>query len=370
MSEGFEMCYKPDWPQARARWETIWQGKGDELDRPIMLVTAPNGREVIYPNPSDSYEDHWLDPGYALAAAEARMAGTYYAGEAFPSFIPSTGTCLIASVMGSKLEYKTVDEVWARPRIKRSVELFDLEFRSERNYWERVQDLTYKATEVGAGKFMVGITHMCSPSDDLSLIMTNSNLCMEMLDYPEEVKAALGRLQRLWFKCYQTLYDIIQQKMEGSTAWNPFWYPGKGWQVQNDFSAMISPALFNQFIAPQVDALCEWLDYSVYHLDGPGAIPHLDRLLTIPRLNGVQWVPGDGQPPQLAWPDVLHRIQAAGKILDLYLSPDEVPHAIMEYDPSQMIMQVSCDSPEQADLLLNEAVALTAKSRALRKWER
>ena len=34
---------------------------------------------------------------------------------------------------------------------------------------------------------------------------------------------------------------------------------------------------------------------SIYHLDGPGEIPHLDMLLDIPRLNGIQWVAGAGK---------------------------------------------------------------------------
>ena len=57
----------------------------------------------------------------------------------------------------------------------------------------------------------------------------------------------------------------------------------------------------------------DWLPASMYHLDGPGALRHLDRLLQMDKLKGVQWVYGAGQPSARYWLDVLKKIQAAGK---------------------------------------------------------
>jgi hypothetical protein len=38
------------------------------------------------------------------------------------------------------------------------------------------------------------------------------------------------------------------------------------------------------------------LPRTFYHLDGIGQLHHLDLVLSIAELDGVQWVPGDGKP--------------------------------------------------------------------------
>ncbi|MAG13144.1 MAG: trimethylamine corrinoid protein 2, partial [Spirochaetales bacterium] len=54
-----------------------------------------------------------------------------------------------------------------------------------------------------------------------------------------------------------------------------------------------------------------------YHLDGPGALRHLDALLDIKELDAVQWVPGAGNEGFSRWIDVYKKIQAAGKSMQI-----------------------------------------------------
>jgi 5-methyltetrahydrofolate--homocysteine methyltransferase len=81
---------------------------------------------------------------------------------------------------------------------------------------------------------------------------------------------------------------------------------------------MISPEMFDEFVKPELAATCRRLDHPFYHLDGPGQLPHLDSLLNITELSGVQWVPGDGQPALTEWPEVYQKIQEAGKRIQLW----------------------------------------------------
>ena len=76
---------------------------------------------------------------------------------------------------------------------------------------------------------------------------------------------------------------------------------------------MIGPRMFDEFARPELEASCKKLDHAFYHLDGVGQLAHLDSLLTIKELKGVQWVPGEGKPQGEAWPDVYRKIIGAGK---------------------------------------------------------
>jgi hypothetical protein len=85
---------------------------------------------------------------------------------------------------------------------------------------------------------------------------------------------------------------------------------------------MISPAMFERFVLPDLVACCDHLDHGFYHLDGKGEIPHLDHLLAIERLRGIQWIPGDGQPPPQDWLPLLKRIRDGGKLCQVFVSPE------------------------------------------------
>ena len=80
--------------------------------------------------------------------------------------------------------------------------------------------------------------------------------------------------------------------------------------------------MFERFVLPDLAACCEKLDYAFYHLDGKGQIRHLDMLLSLPHLRGIQWVPGDGNPPPQHWLPLLKRIRDSGKLCQVTVSPE------------------------------------------------
>jgi hypothetical protein len=92
-----------------------------------------------------------------------------------------------------------------------------------------------------------------------------------------------------------------------------------------------------------------WLDYSIYHLDGPGALRHLDALLAIPELNAVQWVCGEGRGPVGRWADVLRRIQDAGKNVQVFLGTNEIDDVMRVLRPEGVMLTTWASSVEEAD---------------------
>lgn len=78
---------------------------------------------------------------------------------------------------------------------------------------------------------------------------------------------------------------------------------------------MISPGMFGQFVAPELASSAARMTNAVYHMDGIGEIPHLEQLLAIDDIKGIQWVPGDGEPSKKNWDALLEKILASGKKL-------------------------------------------------------
>jgi hypothetical protein len=100
--------------------------------------------------------------------------------------------------------------------------------------------------------------------------------------------------------------------------------------VSCDFICMISPEMFAPTILPAIRWEIDQLGHSIFHLDGPGALKHLDALLAIPRLDAIQWVYGAGATSAKDWISVYRRIQSAGKSIEVQAADIADARVVME----------------------------------------
>lgn len=84
-----------------------------------------------------------------------------------------------------------------------------------------------------------------------------------------------------------------------------------------DILALLSPEMAQEFVRPYLRR--EWadLDRSLFHLDGPDALRHLDWLLEEDWIQAIQWVYGAGGGRASDWIDVYKKIRKAGRSLQL-----------------------------------------------------
>jgi hypothetical protein len=104
---------------------------------------------------------------------------------------------------------------------------------------------------------------------------------------------------------------------------------------------MLNPTWFRKFALPDLVAQAAHMDYSIYHLDGPNALNHLDDLLAIPELTGIQWVPGDGREPMghEKWYPIYKKIQAAGKNIVSTVTPSRLSPMYRNFDPKGLYLR-------------------------------
>jgi 5-methyltetrahydrofolate--homocysteine methyltransferase len=121
---------------------------------------------------------------------------------------------------------------------------------------------------------------------------------------------------------------------------------------------MISPEMFEEFVAPYLAEQCRQLDHCVYHWDGPCALQHEGPLLAIKELEAIQWTPGAGQlglGDRIWWP-LYHRVRRAGKSLMLLgVSPAEAQALVEQFGPEGLDLVVSVNSEEEADALVRQS---------------
>jgi corrinoid protein of di/trimethylamine methyltransferase len=144
---------------------------------------------------------------------------------------------------------------------------------------------------------------------------------------PEVLEHQMQQINDIYFQVFDELYDIIREGDEMAFCYFSSWAPGKMSKLQSDISTMISVDDYRRFVQPFIREQCQKIDYTLYHLDGVGAMHHLDALLEIKELNAIQWTPGVGEPQggSPKWYDLYKKILAGGKsIMACWVTLDEL----------------------------------------------
>jgi hypothetical protein len=180
-----------------------------------------------------------------------------------------------------------------------------------------MEAMTDYAIELSQGRYVVGISDLHGNYDILAALRDPMQLCLDLVDCPELVVAAGRKIATAFALGFERLYAKVAAAGFGSTTWTPMYHPGRAYVPSSDFWCMVSRRVAEEWILPDVLTEMASLERSIFHLDGPQALRHLDLLLDLPQLNAVQWVYGAGRGPAARWIDVYRRIRAAGKSIEL-----------------------------------------------------
>jgi len=303
-----------DWERIARDWNAWWAG---ELERPLVVLETVDPVEADWSQLTKYGLDRSVDE--ILDNWERLLEAAYWLGDAFPKWWVNYGPGVMAAFLGSRVSW-TPDTTWFWP-LEGADHLEDIRpnYDPDNPWLRRVLEVTAQAVARWGDQVLVGITDIGGNLDILASLRSSEKLLFDLTDAPAEVDRLVSEITPLWLRYYDEFYAITSAVERGNACWGPCWSPGKGYMLQCDLSYMISPRMFKRFVLPDLVACCDHLDYGFYHMDGKGEIPHLDYLLGIERLRGIQWQPGDGQPLADGWLPLLKRIRDGGKLCQVYV---------------------------------------------------
>lgn len=349
--------FDSDWQRISRDWKAWWAG---ELNRPLVFL------ETFDP----SQESDWcqlakfgLDTpiNSIIDNRELVLGGTRWYGDAFPKWFVNYGAGSLAAFLGSRVTYAaTTDTTWFWP-LENAASLSDIRprFDTENPWWQRTKETIRQAVERWGDKVLVSIPDLGGNLDTMAALRGSEKLLFDLMDSPDEIERLTKEITQLWIHYYDDLYSITSLAGRGNASWGPCWSPGKGYMLQCDFSYMISPDMFERFVMPDLEACCNHLDYAFFHMDGKGEIPHLDHLLSLKRLRGIQWQPGAGQPLADGWLPLLKRIRDAGKLCQVYVNCEGALKIKRELGGKGFLMQIVNENltHSQADSFAKELLS-------------
>lgn len=349
------LAFKPDWEQSQKRIMAWWER--EVVDRAVIQVRAPrDGESRVLP--PDDLEQRWTDIDYVLDAAEERMRRTWYGGDAFPCFYPNLGPDIFAGFLGCEIQFGEHTS-WSVPILETWDGLESLRLHKEAKWWRLIQEMLERGGQRFQGKAILGYTDLHGGGDLVAALRDPQNLAFDLLDHPDQVERAMEIVEPMWVEALEAEMDVIRRYSHGASTWMNLWHPGTWFPVSCDFICMVSGPMFERFFLPELVAEIEYLDRSIFHLDGPDALKHLGRLLEIEKLDAIQWVPGANSGPIAQWFPMLKRIQGAGKGLQLHIEPNEVEGVMTTLSSRGLCITTHAGSVEEADALVAQVAALT-----------
>lgn len=365
------LLFKEDWDdKCRERFNAFWSR--EIVDRCCFAVTAPRNKPVdlgIELRKADGLVQKWTDAEFRLAQAMHYFANTFFGGEAVPLFWNNLGPGVGASFMGSG--YKLAeDTVWfdVNPPIKNWENRPEIKLNYSSEMWKIVWNMTELFCRNAKNRYLVGMTDLGGNLDIAVSLRGNDKLLFDLYDNPDEVKSLVDEIDKAWFQAYDKLWNLINEYIAGSAAWMGLWCEKRWYPLQCDFSAMISTKMFDKFVKPSLKQEAGSFDYAIYHLDGPGQIRHLDSLLEIDGITGIQCAPGSALFKNTSefhpsfcnetWIPVLQRIQAKGKNLVLLeVHPSEINSLMDCLSPEGLFIATACETEDEAKELLKQVGA-------------
>ncbi len=338
-----------------AEYEKFW--KRSNSTRPILNLSYKKDGFTSYREPV-SAEEKYLDVSYAYNAFKHAISNMGFLAEGFPMKITDYGPGCLAACIGGSFTLGS-NTIWfdENPIITDWENPPEIKFDEKSELWQKI--LESQRLYASDPDIHFCITDIGGTLDVVAALRGTENLLYDLYDYPDEVKAFTKQVQKEWFKVFDQQLQILRDAKQPYNAWMNIpsslpWYP-----LQCDFSYMIAPEHFEEFVLPHITEQVNYMDRSIYHLDGVGEIPHVDMLLEIPKLTGIQWVSGTGAESLLdeKWYGLYRKIQDKKKNLVLHLGSIENDMGHMErliktLDPRGVYMNISASSKDVASRIL------------------
>lgn len=306
------------WKQVKTDAREWWAGR---LKRPLIQMQMW-GRDPGRAEPAleakdfTSHYDNAIAPDRIVDRWDYNLSCVEYLGDSFPNIWPNFGPGVITAFMGCDL-VNGENTSWFHPKAKRGIKDISFRFDPDAPWFKRVQSICLAAKQRWGGAVQVGMTDLGGNLDILQSFRPGEQLLLDLYDNPDEVKRLAWEAHEAWWRCFDALNESLRPN-PGYTGWAPIFSEEPYYMLQCDFCYMIGPEMFDEFVKPELQASCRRLKNAFYHLDGVGQLPHLDSLLSIPELKGVQWVPGSGKPGTSHWPEVYRKIRKAGKLIQMW----------------------------------------------------
>ena len=263
----------------QATLENWWEY--GEQEHPCLLITLPPDPSASIPD-TDNLEQWWMDVDWIIDRQMRLLEHQTYLGQAVPHHYVERSATAMAGVLGAEMELVNKDTTWATPCFQHVEQVAELVVDRDNVWYSKALEITRRSVALAHNHHFVGSYALGGMTDILAGLYGTENLLVDMIAKPGAVARAMERVKRIWIELFDEVHAIIAESGNlGDVGWAGIWAPGTTFPLQEDSSYMISNEMFRTFCLPHLLDQMAAMDCPFYHLDGIGALNHLDTLLGI-----------------------------------------------------------------------------------------
>ena len=345
-------AFTPDLADADRRWQAYYAG--EIIDRPVVCVTAPRDG-YNQPIPLNYHDKVFGDLDQVVERGLEAAEATFWGGEAVPSFYPSFGPDEIAVFTGAELRWnqESYDTNWSVPFVEDWQQALPLRLQTDQPLWQRMLDLYARAAQRFAGRVLLVAPDLHTNMDLLAAVRGPQRLCLDLIDCPEQVDRAMQDARAIFRQVWAELNRAGRMDQTGYCLESHALYSPEGSAtLQCDFSIMMRPSMFRRWVLPALEEEAEIVKHVVYHWDGPGALVHMGDILPSRGLHTLSYVPGAGNGDPADHLDILKKLQAGGKAVHVWGSPEQCKRMHRQLRPEKVFYCTETATQSEAEALL------------------
>ncbi len=356
--------WKTNLEQTKRHYIDWWQHKGTIVNmwEHFQQGVTPHA-DIPAPEPPRDNHQRWFDPEWRARYLDWYVAHSCLEADILPVANTQLGPGSLAAILGGRFEGGD-DTIWIHP---------DPDFRDDITFddqhpnYQLHKDLLRACKRLSQGHYYVGMPDLMEGLDVLAALKGTDQVLIDTVMQPEVVERQMQKINDIYFRVFDELYDIIREGDEMAFCYFSAWAPGKMTKLQSDISTMISEDDYRRFVQPFIREQCQRIPYTLYHLDGVGAIRHLTALLEIEELNAIQWTPGVGEPQggSAKWYDLYRRILYGGKsVLCSWVTLDELPRLLDAIGTDGVHLEMDFHNEHEVEQALDIVERARQKGRA------
>jgi len=306
-----KLAFKPDFETAKMQWEDFWIG---ENKRPLAGFIVP--KQGVNPVDPPQYLDGRDGNFQPVIDKVLAWADTHdFVGEAIPHVSVEWGPNTFSAFLGAELQFYPEDNPvtsWCKPFVY-DWDQTEIRFMPESHWWQMTIAFFKELKRQCDGKLLINPPTLVANLDSLAAIRGTEELLIDLLTCPEKVENALDKVCQIHNEVIDAYAEELEFSKYGSVSVEGTYCLGKHSRPQCDISCMLSTDMFRKHALPCLMREADIQDAVVYHLDGSGAIQHLEAICSITKLDVICWVPSAGNDMQKDWYWLFEKIDRLGK---------------------------------------------------------
>jgi hypothetical protein len=180
------------------------------------------------------------------------------------------------------------ESIMARHLTKEPADLEKLNFSMENPWVAKYFEFVTKLNALSNGRFPVGSPIMRGEGDTAGALLGQTEFIYALYEEPDIIKRMLGKITDSFLMIYEEMHRRNDPFLGGSSiGLYHVWAPGKCLWFQDDIGALLSPALYREFLLENEKRFCGGFEYTMMHLH-PSSFHLLDDILSNENLKAVE----------------------------------------------------------------------------------